>query len=225
MLSGRRCGFALATLFLILLVLALSPGEARANPIALTAGHYSLSTPFVIPRFIANGLDLPRSTFRASGTEITGSSERSGSNAGFPCLAAATFNFFAVERLDTPDVVAVFNVGRLKQFDRFDGGLQFITQSITIPVATAGPLTLFAPFEMTGSLRFSELDRPLSFSSDVFRAGPANIFLFLSPMAHFYEVQRTDDSFQRSAWPASAALILLSSGLAGFAARPSRRRR
>ena len=224
MLSGRRCGFALANFFLMSLVLALSPGGVRANPVALASAHSSLTSPFVIPRFIANGFAMRTSIFTAPGAKLDGASTEAGSNDGLPCIAAATFNFFALDRLDIPNGFTVLNSGCLSLDGQFNGGLQVITQSVTIPVDVAEHLTLFAPFEMTRSLSFSEINGPLSFSSDVLRAGHANIFLFLSPMDHFHKMQRTDDPFQTSAWP-SAALILLSSGLAGLAARPIRRRR
>ncbi len=224
MLFSQRTRFAIPTLALMLVVVSFSAREARADSVTVTAGHYTLSNPFVIPQFISYSFDLQTSSFRAVGGEGDGPSQRSGSNCGYPCLAGATFNLDGGGSLFTPDRIAGLNVGGVTHIGYFDGTLNFITDSVTIPLDAGDELTLSAPFTTTGSFSFLEIDGPFTYAADVVGSGTARISLYFSSLAHDYEIRRIDYNFQSSPVPEPISLILLSTGLVGIASKRFRRR-
>lgn len=226
----RKAAFASSTLALLFLSLLVSAREARADAIVITSGFYSMSSPFHnIPVYKSFAYKFVGDNFQNSGGQADGPTRNVGSNCGNPCLAGESFSLNSHGGLSTFGRPSFLHVNGVSHFGYAGGPLLFTTESMTIPLDAGPELTLTAPFMMTGTFTFFEIDpngtgsTGYTFSSDVTGSGMATVFLVFSQTTHSYEVINVN--YNLTAVPEPATMILLGTGLAGIAARGRKRRR
>lgn len=213
----------------------LTPSRAQADPIAITGGSYTLSSPFrTVPRYISFSHDLQGNNVRILGGAGDSTSQQLGSNCPLPCTAGATFSLNGTRRLGRDAPTGILELGGQTHTGFFMGPGEwprFVTDSVTIPLNAGAELTLSTFFSMSGSFNFLEYDLQnasftgFSYSEDIFGAGIANISLFFSQTTRQYEVSSVRYEFQPEPVPEPTTLLLLGSGLAGIAAKGYKRKR
>lgn len=226
----RKAAFASFTFALLFLSVLFSTREARADAVVIQSGHYFVESPFIDPpRYIVWSASLQARNFRAESVESDGSSQRVSSTCPYPCEAGSTFSVNTRTTLFTPSPGHSFLEVNGKHYNGWFGSdITFTTDEITIPANAVGSLTLTTHFTMSGLIGFDAYDlktltlTPDIFSSQVTGSGTAFIEFRLSQYGGF-DIMGVTYNF--TAVPEPATMILLGTGLAGIAARGRKRRR
>lgn len=212
---------------LLLLTLFLLPAALQAEPVSITGGTLTFN--------------YGRGAFRNGGGTLTGTGftvqyfERDGSPmirpevcTGGPCVPGAVLSFNGHQILpNTLPSSSNFAVVNGVTYSRITVGglLNFTADSIVVPDSTLSTVTVSAPFSLIGDLSISVPGTfdPI-FNQMVF--GQGLLTLTFTRSFNGYLVTRYTFDFSPAAAPVPepATLLLLGSGLAGFAARAYKRR-
>lgn len=230
---SRKAAFASSAFAFLLFALLFSPLEAHADPIAITGGHYTVSTPFrtLEPRFITVAFDLQGDNFRVRGSEGDGPSRRTGWNCPVPCRTGSpVINNNPGGSLFVERPLSSLQIDGLTRFGWFEqGGLSFQANNLTIPLDAATEFTLTTTFTMSGLVSFVEFDLQNSvftgyeFNSEVFGSGIVSLSFVYNPLLQQYIMSSVRYDFMPI--PEPTTLFLLGTGIAGLAARHRHRRR
>jgi len=220
------------TAFALVFLTLLSPAKVHADPIAITAGSYTMTNPFrTSVRFNFFTSDLQGTNFRARTHVNDEGSQPLGSNCAFPCTTGSSFSLNGPRQIAQFTPTGLLELGGQGRFGFFTGSQsQFDTGSVTIPPDAGSELTLSTFFSMTGTISFQEYDLQgggftgFTFTSGIFGSGIADISLFFSQTSRQYEVSRVQYTFQPEPIPEPVTLLLLGTGLAGIAAKYKRQR-
>jgi hypothetical protein len=231
-LSGKVAlmAVALGVVFLTM----LTPSKVYADPIAITDGFYTFSSPFRTSSPVYNNFtaDLRGNNFRAFAHVSDEISLGLGSNCVHPCVAGSTFSLNRARPIAQLSPTAFLEINGERRFGFFIGSsTQFETGTVTIPLDGGSELTLSTDFMMTGVIGFAEYDiqsrafTGYTFGSEIFGSGIVDISLFLSQTTGQYEVSTVRYNFQPQPVPEPATILLLLTGLGGITANVYKRRK
>ena len=207
----------------LLIIVALTPATANADPIVITSGTLSVVGLSGGPHFSFTGLN-----FSAIGGGEQGSSTPQ--MKCFPCVSGDTIGvggfFGGSSVLHSATLNGTFypNIGL--------GGVLILTgPPIVVPNSTSN-LTLTSPFSLSGQLLLCasncDSSQPTSFAVDLIGGGIATVNLqifFLSNGKPIFQFQSVTYDFQTpEPTPEPMSILLLGGGLLGLAAKLRRSR-